>query len=383
MAAEIKATDSTPSIRENFSIFSLPPVEAGIDKKYFINHRPVSQLTDASSPYEFVFGASSADMLDLKNSTLHLKVKLTESDGTVIGKDDQVSPANLLLHSLWEKVDVRFGGQLMTHTLGDYAYTSYLKTLKCLGSDKNHLESVGFALDSLHMDSSGKVKVVADDKTEQTFYNEGAYTRREWLSNGKTFQLEGPLLVDCFDTDRYLLNNTEVGLTLYRTRPNFHIRATNNDKEYKVDILDIFFKACYVKPTPGVLLGINKALEAKHKAIYPYTKTEVRSFTIPAGFLDVNLDDVFAQRVPDEVIVAMVSDTAKNGLYSKNPYNFRNYDLREIGMSVDGAYVPSQPLKLNFTENGQNFVEAYRDFISCMTTSGSDIPIDLANYRNG
>lgn len=373
---------SIPSVRENLSLFAMPPSEAGIEKRYFVNHRPVSQLTDASSPYEFSFGGKSMDMLDMKNSTLHVKVQLTDADGKDIAEKDQVGPCNLLLHSLWEKVDIRYQGQLMTHTLGDYAYSAYMKTLKCLGAGNNNLESVGFVLDSGHMDSSGKIDIEADGK-KSSQVNIGAMTRKDWLEGGKTFQMEGPLLADVCEADRYLLNQTEVGITLYRTRPQFHIAAQDNTTQYKINIQDIYFRACYVKPSPGVLLGINKALEADHRALYPYTKTEVRSFTIPKGFLDVTWDNVFQGVVPDQVVVGMVSDAAKSGSYTKNPYNFQHYDVRELGLSVDGVYVPTQPIKLDFSEGGQNFVAAYRDFMSCMISCPDDVAINMNSYRNG
>jgi len=79
----------------------------------------------------------------------------------------------------------------------------------------------------------------------------------------------------------------------------------------------------------------------------------------------------------------MVSDSAKCGSYTKNPYNFKNYDVKELGLSIDGAYVPSQPIKVDFSENGQNFVAAYRDFMACMTAWPEHVGITLDRYRKG
>ena len=383
MTAMLKTGDSVPSMTERLSLFALPPTETGVEKKYYVNYRPVSQIVDSSAPVEFSFGGDSGDMIDLKHSDLHCKVKITTHDDQNVTKNDLVAPVNQLLHSLWEKVDITLQGKTMTHTMGSYPYAAYIKNIKCLGADSNHLETIGFKLDSGDMDATGLMpKKDPTDATEVRTYNGGASHRGKWFYDGKTFQMEGPLLADVCQIDRYLLNNTDVGIKLYKNRSNFIIGAKDDTKEYKVVIEDIYFKTCYVKPSPGVLLGISKALDGGHKALYPYTKTEARIFNIPQGFQDIYLDNVFQGIVPGRIIIGMVSSSAKNGKYTKNPFNFQPFDVREIGVSVDGNYRPAQPTKVNFTE-GQNYVTAYRNFVGCMSTSANDVGITMDAFKNG
>ena len=383
MTTLLKVKESIPSVTERLSLFALPPTETGVDRKYYVDYRPVSQLVDETSPIEFNFGGESVDMIDFKHSTLHIKVKLLTHDKNPVNESTCVAPVNQLLYSMWEKVDITLQGKLMTHTMGSYPYTSYLKNILCLGADNNHLETVGFKLDSGHMDAAGLLpKKNPEDLDEKREYNEGAKDRGAWFYDGKSFEMEGPLLADVCQIERYLLNNTEVGIKLYRSRPSFALMAKDNENEFRIVIEDIYFKACYVKPSPGVLLGHSKVLEDGHKALYPYTKTELRSFNIPQGFQDTYLDNVFQGIVPSRVVIGMTSSAARNGAYNKNPYYFKPYDIREIGLSVDGVYRPSQPTKVNFTE-GQNFVSAYRNFMSCMKTSANDVGVTLLDYKDG
>ena len=47
----------------------------------------------------------------------------------------------------------------------------------------------------------------------------------------------------------------------------------------------------------------------------------------------------------------MMDNDSYNGNYKKNPFNFKQYNLSQIGISVNGEEVPFKPLKLNFDEN--------------------------------
>ncbi len=114
----------------------------GIEKRYFMDYRPVSQLVDNSSPLEFSF-TGSVDKVDLKNTELHVKAQIVNSTGCNITEDECVAPRNLLLNTLFENVDIAIQGKQMTHVMDSYSYSAYMKTIKCLGTDNNHMESIG------------------------------------------------------------------------------------------------------------------------------------------------------------------------------------------------------------------------------------------------
>jgi hypothetical protein len=370
------------TVTDRLALFHKPAIASGLEKKYFVCYRPMTQLIDDSSPVQFTFGADSRDLLDLKNSDLHVKVRITDTDGGNVTEEEQVSPINMLLHTLWDKVDIAFQGKQMTHSLGPYPYTSMLKTLKCLGADNQHLESIGFKLDNGEMDQSGISLIDPANPDAKRKYNAGAEHRGSWYRDGMSFQMEGPLLADISQLNRYLLNGIEISITLYRNKANFMIAAPKADKNYKVEIQDVYFKACYVKVAPAASMGIAKSLEAGHRALYQYQKSETRVFTVPQGFLNMYLDNIFNGIVPSQVMVCMTSAVAKNGSYVHNPFNFVPYDIRQIGLSVDGTHVPAEPLKLNFGK-GQNYVSAYRDFMKCLKTSANDVGITMDMYKKG
>ncbi len=71
-------------------------------------------------------------------------------------------------------------------------------------------------------------------------------------------------------------------------------------------------------------------------------------------------------------MVGLVDGRAKNGSFDKYPFNFQPEDVRQVGISVDEAYI----LGLHFS-NGQNYVTPY-NFMGCLRTSADDVGITLA-----
>ncbi len=145
---------------------------------------------------------------------------------------------------------------------------------------------------------------------------------------------------------------------------------------------EIYLQVAYVKPSPGVLMGVGHALEKNHKALYPFTRSELRTFNIPEQYQDIYLDNIFQDIVPSLIMVGLVDGRAKNSSFNKNPFNFQPYDVRQVGISVDGAYVPGLPQKVNF-DNGQNYVAAYKNFMGCHRTSADNVGITLAQFKDG
>ena len=55
----------------------------------------------------------------------------------------------------------------------------------------------------------------------------------------------------------------------------------------------------------------------------------------------------------------MVEDDAFSGLCSKNPYNFKSFDLRSIILCANGVAVPGTPLKI---EDGDTAISYQTQF---------------------
>ncbi|XP_067659801.1 uncharacterized protein F54H12.2-like [Haliotis asinina] len=120
-------------VPEALNLFSLPPYQSSVQKHYFVNVRPLSQIND-TSPLEFHVSNSGADYIDLKRTRLHVKVKVTQADGTTsLAEDENVAPINLFMSALFSQTSVYLQNQLVSSTNNHYAYKSMMKAL--LGYD--------------------------------------------------------------------------------------------------------------------------------------------------------------------------------------------------------------------------------------------------------
>ena len=62
-------------------------------------------------------------------------------------------------------------------------------------------------------------------------------------------------------------------------------------------------------------------------------------------------DDVWNGKRPSKVYVTFVKQSAVNGSYLDNPFNFEHFDLSEIVLYVNGEPTPVRPMKLDFGDN--------------------------------
>ncbi|CAC5392639.1 unnamed protein product [Mytilus coruscus] len=170
--------------------------------------------------------------------------------------------------------------------------------------------------------------------------NTGLYERRKFYSNSKTLEMEGPIFSDIFEMDRYLLNMLSLKLKLYRNDPSFCLMSGEIDTNYHISLEDVVIKFCKIRPNPAIIVAYSEALKTTN-AKYPFTKSMMKNFTIMQGSTSLIVENVFQDVRPN----------AMSGAYTKNPFNFKNYDLKQVTLFCDGIPVDVIPLKLDFSEN--------------------------------
>lgn len=103
-------------------------------------------------------------------------------------------------------------------------------------------------------------------------------------------------------------------------------------------------------------------------AKYTYKKSVVKMFNLAKGLHNISLENLFAGTRPDRLYIAFVSSQAAAGDFSKNPFNFQQFDIRQLALYNDGNPVGNSPLKLKFDDtNGDSIVSS---FVSMFDNSG-------------
>ena len=104
----------------------------------------------------------------------------------------------------------------------------------------------------------------------------------------------GPIFSDTFNMSLYLINEAGVRLKLFQSKHNFRLMSSVAGKKYKEIIVEVMLKADMVGIHSDILKSHARALkDTPATAIYPFNKTDVKTFAVPKGQYDMNLDDIF------------------------------------------------------------------------------------------
>ena len=307
------------ALNSELMLFQPPVVNEGIEYLQWIECRPVNQITEDGS-IDIHVKASRSQYLDLQRSRLYVKTKIVKDDGGNLVAADVVTPVNLWLQSLWNQVDVFLQQKLVSSSGTNYAYKALMDVLLNYGVDA-----------------------------------------------------ELSLL-------RYLLNEVDVHVKLFQNKNSFRLMSSVANKKYKVVISEVILKAAMIGIHPDILKAHARALEDK-PAIYPLLKTEVKTFAVGKGQYNVNLDDIYQGKIPNRLILGMVSADAYAGDLTKHPFNFKHYNFDFMCLYVNGQSVPSKALQPKFSSN--NYIEAYQSLFTGMEIDGKDAGIGCSRVDYG
>ncbi|GBL98956.1 hypothetical protein AVEN_15812-1, partial [Araneus ventricosus] len=156
---------------------------------------------------------SGDEYLDLADSYIHVKAKITKSDGGPLPDNEPVVPVNLFLHSLFSQVDVSLNDRIISSASNTYPYQAYLETLLNYGEDskKSLLSCEAFFKD----DKPYQVDPVSEEACESL------KKRYQLMANSRTLDMIGQLHCDIFQQNRLMLNLVDMKIKMIRSKPNF------------------------------------------------------------------------------------------------------------------------------------------------------------------
>lgn len=336
---------------DNIAVFNLPTTDAGLESFEWIEYRPSGQLLP-NSPIEFNIFGSSTSYIDLKSTLLYIKLKIVNGNNTSVTSNDNVGLINLPLRTLWSQVDFTLQQQILTSSVStNYAYKSILDIMlnKDLKNQSNALQSEGYFTDN----ADGM-----DDVDALQGRNSWLYYRYQLTKDGEIIELMGGLSLDLMDENqnRFLINGIQIGIKLWPNKKEFCLLSSNENADFKVNIVDAKLKLKHIKLTPGAFIGHQEAI-SQRDALYPFYRSDVKTFNIPTGQYSFSADDLYLGAVPSHLIVTLISSEGFNGSYQKNPFNFKNFDCGYVGFFINGQSIPSSPFTPNFSSN--NYLESY------------------------
>lgn len=356
-------------IPSELSLFDLPPTLTAVQDAYFAEIRPLSQISN-EVPLEFKIAASNTlDYIDLASSQLYVKLKVIKADGKDLDGSSKVGPVNLFLQSLFSTVEVTLQNKV-TLTCTNNPYRAMIQMLLKYGADA----------DTSQLTTQLFIKDDAESITDcdTAGANDGLVERTTYVALSKMLDLQGGLYHDFFQMKRYLLNQVDVKVKLYRSPTSFSLSSNMTSPDFKIDLVDVCLLVRKIRVNPAVIYAHSEML-TNTNAKYPFTRTDCRLQSIPAGNSSFHWDNLFQGQKPSRVVVCFVESSAVSGNYKSNPFNFQNCGVKTITLFADGVPVGGAPSKLSFNATeGQTFVRAYSDLFQNYGKWKNDAGNDLS-----
>lgn len=372
------------------ALFQQIPTNTAVQNFKYIAHRPKSELSSSSSILEFTVDSANS-YIDLSKTALYVKCKIVDSNNVAVPSGENVAIVNNSLGSIFNQVDVAIQGRPITKLATNvYCIKSYLDLILHSGDDKletyaitrGYIKEPGEYMEDLY---AVRPKELTDEEASKLhFYrNASLYERYKYTANGRSWEMEGPLNVDLFNTPHYLLSNTVLSVKLWPANDNFRIISPNVDRGYRVVIEDAHLKLAHVDLIPEIVFAHEESL-AKSPALYPYYDSVFKIGTASKDNSSFSCDNLFSSTVPSKIFVMLVSAEAYNGNYRMNPFFFTHANIASMNLRVDGYSLPAgKPYQTDFASN--QCIEPYANLFKVLKFWGRNESCDIPfqDFMNG
>ena len=324
---------------------------------------PIATIIQGA-PMDFQIEGGGRNYIDLNNTKLEVRVKLTGADGGNNGNAVRAGVVSLPLHSLFSTITMKIADKVVTESNNLYPFRAHLETL--LNYEPAVL-TTRMLCEGYVEDTTGQVGL-----TDPTGANAGLLAREAKFHQSATVRMIGRIHCDLFHQDKLIPPGIKLEIQLVPSRPSFFIKTAAPDGggaqvQYKFEIRSARFLVQFKEVSPSMVVAHQKLLQEVNYRI-PYTKVLLKTHTITAGVTGVSIDNLFKGRLPDRLALVMVSDAAVTGSYSSNPFNYQNFRINYMALRVNSELHPRVPLEPDFVTG-----DYLREYLTVMEAMGYDI----------
>jgi hypothetical protein len=367
--------DAAPT---ELALWQKPPVDVVVETHQIIECFPTIAVDDGSSLIEFRIPANNETVLDLYNTTFRCGFQIVKEDGTKLVVSDKVCIANIPLHTALESVDITIGGKSLTAGTGNnYPYKAYIDMVVNGGSNDHEASAAGLVLDTVSgMDTVGTA--VSSGRG----INSGSLKRAKWSALSKTVVFEGQLFSDICRQRKYIPLTEELHIRLHQSKDAFRLMAATDATNYKLKLVKPILRVRSVQLTSQ---GIRELSLNRGNYLIPIKNNVISTYNIASGQFSFHIDTPFAGRIPNRLIAGMLTAKAFEGSYTSNPFNFQDFNVKEMAFMVNEHSLPGPPIETDYDDN--EYVTAYRTLTSSLYPTRVPLlkPYTLTStqYHNG
>ena len=359
------------------NIFHPQNIESGV-YKYETQH--FSAIPPINGALIFEIPATGDAYINLKKSQLRLKFRIVNSDGSILtpGTEDAreeraihgdiVTVSNLPMACFFRQVDVCLNDQnINADVASNYAYKGYIDML--LNTEKQDAETI-LQSELCYNDTVGFPQ-------GDYLSNYGFTARYGFTKDSATVVIKGPIRADICQQDRLILPGVRVSVKMYPAEDSFRLHSMiGKNKTYKLEIMEAVLEAYKITPNPCIIKAHQEVLKQK-PSILPFTKSYLKNYNIREGSQSFIMDDLFYDKIPNELIICMINSEAYNGKYQLNPFVFEHFKLSYLEYMVNGVSVPGPALTPDFEQG--DYVDCY----NALFTDKSRVLISRDGFEDG
>ena len=325
--------------------------------------------------YEFNV-SSKDDFYDLRQSEIEVKLRIKNHDGTNLAANAKVGLINYPVASLFQMAELSLGNEPVAHQGANYGVRGYLEALTAFGRDaqESWLQAGMFYRDSAgQMDTADPAP--ADVNNVAQPFNKGLKDRVELTSESKLAVLRGKLHLDLFHQPKSLKNNVEMTLRLHRNKDAYVLMSSEANPAFKVEIEDIALICRRQTVSQQIHEGV------KDGARYPITRVVMRDYQVTAGGNSYGINQLCRNILPTKVVMGFVRSDAKVGSYTRNPFNFDNFNVSEVAFRIDGQMLNGESLKMNYPDD--DITDGYWSLMRMKKNRDEGMVISRKEYKSG
>lgn len=382
-------------MKSELELFHINDTQTSIRDYHYIKYYPLTSL-DRGGPIEYIVKSNSESYLDLNESVLFLEFSILDENGAQISKvvhatptptgyDKQiVAPINAFHSSAFRGVDVYLNSKLVSQTDNLYGYKSYMQSLLTYGYDAKHtfLKCGQLYNDSGDLDKFDTTDTIWDGEELVDAQNKGLAQRFMISQNSKVFTSFGRIHSELFQQQKPIPGSNELRLKFHRADSNFALFAKTNVR-YTININKAVLYIKHYEIAAHIREAHLKTLMNDTTMMFPIKRVEMKFFTKGSSRSDLSEQNLASGTLPRRVFIGLVETESFNGKVTKNPYNFKHFNVNEIILRQNGVPIPFESISTNYDDKlyGEAYFSLLQATEKIFTNTSNGITYD--QYANG
>ncbi|KAL3121291.1 hypothetical protein niasHT_008273 [Heterodera trifolii] len=324
--------------RKNF--FRIPPTNVSVSSSKVFELLPSNPLTD--TPYHFKLH-SSQNFIDLSKCYLQSEFRIRKENehGQLVNLTaDEVAPIQMIGQTFIRNIKMSINGREVFNSNSLMAYKTYFS---------HELSYSNTAKDS-HLNAAGYYR----DTGATLETGDGYNARRNLFAGSRTAQFIAKIDADLFNQPLYLINFCELDIEILPNDNEFVLINTPTVAQgaaaaaprYRFEVVSLKMYVKKVSLMDGLALDIARKLEVK-PARYAVRKTLMKSMFISHGRFEFTAN-LFMDQIPRRITMGLVANSDYIGAVSRNPFNFQQFNVRDISIIANGRSFPQAPYDLDY-----------------------------------